>query len=137
MNAKNNDIQDTFINFLALLKEDAKVCYTGFLFRFIEEVLAETMKQGKNGFAPVLNLTVYAAEVGGEMELIFHPSRTTSVEIFQKLKMDILGKHLKDALDKYGMEAWNMIPSDKRNDVRDLVQAASNFKTQWGHLKKG
>ena len=50
--------------------------------------------------------------------------------------MGNLGRHLKDALDKYGMEAWDMIPSDKRNDVRDAVQAAKDFDTQWGHLKK-
>ena len=92
------------------------------------------MKQGQRGFAPVLNLTVYAKQVSGEMELIFHPSRTTGVEVFQKLKMDVLGKHIKDALDKYGLEAWGMTPVDERNDVRDMVQAAQSFETSWGHL---
>jgi len=137
-----NDVKDTFINFLGQLKEDAKDQYTGFLFRFIEQILAETMKNGKVGYAPVLNLTVYAKQeglggkTGGGIELIFHPSRTTSVEIFQKLKMEILGQHLKDALDKYGSEAWGMTPVDERNDVRDMVRAVSNFDSQWGHLAK-
>ena len=101
-----------FGDFLELLEADSKDQYTGFLFKFIEQVLASTMNLGKDGYAPVMNFTLYARQVGmkGGFEMIFRPSRTTAEDVYRELKLGEFGQNIMDAYEKYAIETWGMTP---------------------------
>jgi len=123
-----------FGDFLELLERDKADQFAGYLFKFIEEVLASTMDLGKDGYSPALNFTVYARHRdGGRTEIIMRPSRTSSIEMFMTLKLDNMGAKLQTAMAEYAKEAWGMVPViDEREDLRGVVEAAHDAVNQWG-----
>ena len=130
-------IEEIFRDFLETLKKDSEFDRTEFLFRFIEEMLGTTMKLGKDGYVPAVGLTLYARQGMGNMtEMIFHPYMSDNMEIYQKLQLSKFNQKLQDIIEAYGKEVWGMTPVDERNDVRDIVRAASNFEIQWGNVIK-
>lgn len=129
--------EQIFKDFLETLEKDENDEYLGYLIQFITEILGGTMSLAKDGYAPVVGLTLYARQHGGDQfEIIFRPHMSSNFEVYQKLKLSDFNQGLKDSIYKYATEVWGMLPSDERNDARDSVQAASDFKIQWGHLNE-
>jgi len=120
-----------------MLEKDSEDKYVGFLFEFVRMVLEATMDLGKNGFAPVMGVTLYAKHDNGKTEIVFRPYMSANMEIYQILKLGVFSENLKQAINEYGKEVWGMTPIDERNDVRDQVIATDNFNINWGHLLKG
>ena len=133
----NVKTEQIFKDFLETLEKDENDEYLGYLIQFITEILGGTMSLAKDGYAPVVGLTLYARQHGGDQfEIIFRPHMSSNFEVYQKLKLSDFNQGLKDTIAKYAMEVWGMTPADERNDVRASVQAASDFNAKWGHLKK-
>lgn len=137
-NKKDVPTEKIFGDFLELLEKDSEDQYTGFLVKFIEQIVAQTMNFGKQGYAPVMNLTLYARQVGVDgFELICRPSRSANEEVYQKLKLDEFGQKLMDAFEKYAIETWGMTPViDEREDLRGSVKVGCDAIDQWGHVVK-
>ena len=129
--------EEIFKNFLITLANDTADEYLGHLVEFITEITGSTMELGTKGYAPVVGMTLYAKQHGGgKFEIIFRPHISSNVNIYRELKISEFNQNLKDAIRKFAEEVWSMTPVDERNDVRASVQAASDFKVQWGHLKE-
>ena len=128
--------EELFQDFLELLDRDSQDQYVGFLFEFIRKVLESTMDLGKNGFAPVMGVTLYAKDTTGKTEIVFHPYMSANIEIYQMLKLGVFSEKLKTAINDYGKEVWGMTPIDERNDIKDQAIAVENFNVNWGHLLK-
>ena len=134
----DRSMEKIFGDFLELLEKDSEDQYTGFLFNFITEVLAHTMDLGKQGYAPMLNFTMSAKQSGmnadgtSNIEIIFHPTRSTDQETYKLLGLDVLGKKIGDAVAEYGKEVWGMIPVvDVREDLRGNIKTGQTAMAQW------
>jgi hypothetical protein len=134
----DNDNKKIFGDFLELLERDSEDLYTGFLFEFISQVVAHTMNLGKDGYAPVLNVTLYARQKGVDgFELICRPSRSADEEVYQKIKLGELGQGFMDAFESFAIKTWGMTPVvDEREDLRGVVKLAHDAVEQWGGLLK-
>jgi len=128
--------EEMFQDFLEMLDRDSEDQYAGHLFEFIRMVLEETMSSGKDGFSPVMGITLYAKHSNGKTEIKFHPYMSGNMEVYQILKLGIFSDKLKTAINEYGKEAWSMTPIDERNDIKDQVIAIADFQINWGHLLK-
>lgn len=126
-------IEKTFGDFLELLEADAADAYTGFLFQFIQEIVASTMNLGKGGFAPVLNFTVYAKQtgIGDGFEMIIRPSRSSNPEGYEALKLDQFANRVMEAFKAYAVETCGMTPViDEREDLRKQISGDAVVE-QW------
>ena len=132
----NKDIptEKIFGDFLELLEKDSEDLYTGFIFNFISQLIAQTMKFGKEGYAPVLNMTLYARQRGVDgFELICRPSRSLDGEVYAALKLGELGQGFMDAFESFAVKTWDMTPViDEREDLRGVVKSAYDAVDQWG-----
>ena len=126
-----------FGDFLELLERDSSNLYTGFLFEFISQVIAHTMSFGNQGYAPVMNLTLYARQKGVDgFELICRPSRSASEEVYQKLKLGEFGQKIMDAYKSFAIETWGMTPViDEREDLRNQG-VGEDIILQWKDVTK-
>jgi len=130
--------EEMFQDFLELLDRDSKDQYAGHLFEFIRKMLEVTMDLGKNGFSPVMGVTLYAKHVDGDTQIVFHPYMSGSMEVYQILKLGVFSEKLKTAINEYGKEVWGMTPIDERNDIKDQTISMDNFNANWGpFLKEG
>jgi len=133
-------IEQMFLNLMSLLKRDKADQYTGFLFQFVEQVLANTMKLGAEGYAPVLSFTLYAKHTSGmsadmdNTEMIFRPSKTTNLEIFHALNLSDFEQRIMDAFAGYCTEVWGMTAIDDKGEMR---LDGNKAMAHWGHLKEG
>jgi hypothetical protein len=132
---QNKDVptEKIFGDFLELLEIDSEDLYTGFLFKFISQLVAHTMGLGKEGFAPVLNITLYARQKGVDgFELFCRPSRSVDEEVYKKLKLGELGQKFMDAFESYAVKTWGMTPIiDEREDLRGVVKSGHDAVDQW------
>ena len=126
-----------FGDFLELLEADSQDQYTGFLFKFITQIIAQTMNLGKDGFAPLLNFTVYAKQAGVDgFELIVRPSRCSDPDSYQALKLGAFGNKIMEAFKSYAIENWGMTPVvDEREDLRAEIDP-TDIVAQWEGIKE-
>jgi hypothetical protein len=132
--SKDVPTEKIFGDFLELLERDSEDLYTGFLINFISQLVAHTVSFGVEGYAPVLNVTLYARQKGVDgFELICRPSRSVDEEVYQKIKIAELGQGFMDAFKDFAQKTWGMTPViDEREDLRGVVKSAHDAVDQWG-----